>query len=332
MIIIPTGYMNSGSSAITDLLSEFKDFSNVGKTQEFIFMHCPYGILDLEKSLLKPISHLSSKEAIKNFRNMMHKLYDLEGWWPSYYKTYISEDFMKYVDNYLNAITDHKYKGFWYMDEFPIKRTILSRIKNKIKKVDRMSEINMTLAYPTEEKFYKESKKFIQKVINDLNKDNQKNIIIDQLLLPYNGEALNKYFDNTKLIIVERDPRDVFILNKESISIVPFPTDALEFTKMYKNIRNLPTANDKNNVLKIKFEDLVYNYEKTLMKIYKFLEVDSKNHVDKKSRFIPEKSINNTQLFINYKNQDEIKIIERELKEYLYDFPYAFEKEEREVF
>lgn len=263
---------------------------------------------------------------------MMLKLYNLEGWWPSYYKDYISENFMDYVDEYINELVEHRFKGFWYMDEFPQKRSLWERFKNKIKRTKKEDNIEMFLSYPSEEKFIKASKKFINKVIDSLNKDNKENIIIDQLLLPYNLEALDKYFNNTKLIIVERDPRDVFILNKNSHSLVPFPTDALEFTKIYKNIRNLAGKEENCNILRIKFEDLIYDYEKTLNVIYKFLGIDSSMHLAKKTKFIPEKSIDNTQLFRNYKNQNEIKIIEEELGEYLYNFPFVYDKTERDVF
>ena len=62
------------------------------------------------------------------------------------------------------------------------------------------------------------------------------------------------------------------------------------------------------------------------------MKIDSKIHINKKTKFNPDISINNTQLFRNYENQEEMEIIERELKEYLYDFPFVYEKSEREVF
>ena len=47
-IIVPTGYMGSGSSAITDLISEFKDCQNEHKDYEYVFLHSPNGLFDLE--------------------------------------------------------------------------------------------------------------------------------------------------------------------------------------------------------------------------------------------------------------------------------------------
>ena len=50
-IIVPMGYMGSGSSAITDLISEFKDCQNEYKSYEYVLLHCPKGLCDLEDKL-----------------------------------------------------------------------------------------------------------------------------------------------------------------------------------------------------------------------------------------------------------------------------------------
>ena len=43
----------------------------------------------------------------------------------------------------------------------------------------------------------------------------KENIILDQFLLPFNLFRVDNYFDDRlKAIVVERDPRDVFIINK----------------------------------------------------------------------------------------------------------------------
>lgn len=340
-IIIPTGYMSSGSSAITDILSEIDGISNVSGTQEYIFLHCPNGIFELENRLLNQSSCLSSKSALIDFRAMMEKLYDLQGWWPSYYKTSVSKNFMKYTDEYISKLIDLKFNGFWYMDEFPEKRTFVKRVRNyynrKFLKINRMDNIKMTLSYPTKEKFYKESKEYIYKIINAINKNNLPNIVIDQLLVPQNLYRMKNYFDNdAKVIVVERDPRDVYISNKyfgkECNVGVPYPTDVYQFCEMYKKIRENEIIEESKNILRIKFEDLVYNYEDTLKKIYKFVDVKQENHINKFQKFNPNKSIDNTQLFINKIYEKESKIIEAKLTNYLYKFPYSYNKNERNIF
>ena len=55
------------------------------------------------------------------------------------------------------------------------------------------------------------------------------------------------------------------------------------------------------------------------------------DHINKKTRFIPEKSIKNTQLFRKEEYREESKIIEKELKKYLYDFPYEINNDVKET-
>ena len=77
-----------------------------------------------------------------------------------------------------------------------------------------------------------------------------------------------------------------------------------------------------NNILRIHFEDLVYNYETTSQNILNFLGAAVDRHVNKFSGFNPNVSINNTQLFKRFNNvEKEVKIIEKELPNYLFEFP-----------
>ena len=50
-IIVPIGYMTSGSSAVTDLVSEFANVNNDYGIFEYVFLHCPNGLFDLEDKL-----------------------------------------------------------------------------------------------------------------------------------------------------------------------------------------------------------------------------------------------------------------------------------------
>ena len=79
---------------------------------------------------------------------------------------------------------------------------------------------------------------------------------------------------------------------------------------------------DNIHVHIIQFEDLIYKYDEKINQIIDILRLDETAHSKKKTMFNPQKSINNTQLFMLNKYREEAKIIERELPEFLYDFPY----------
>ena len=344
-IIVSTGYMGSGSSAITDLVAEFKDCQNEFKSYEYVLLHSPNGLFDLEDKLLLGNNAIRSDEAIRTFYNQMKKLYDKKFWWVGNYKKVIGPKFMKITDEYVNSLINFNYDSYWYTHEEvnakmffkllirkPFK--MLSRNKLKFKKVLKYND-GMKICLPTKEEFYNKSKKYINNIIEQISRG-KKNVILDQFVLPFNLYRIDNYFDDKlKVIVVERDPRDVFILNKyiwqEKQCGVPIPLNVDDFCEYYKRMRKSEIKTDSNKVLRVKFEDLIYNYDKEIEKIKKFLNFKNSDHISKKTRFNPEISIKNTQLFNNEKYKNEILIIEKKLKEYLYDFPYELDNNVRET-
>lgn len=340
-IIVSTGYMGSGSSAITDLVSEFKNCQNEYKSYEYVLLHCPNGLFDLEDKLLYGNNALRSDEAIRSFELQMKKLYDKKFWWVGNYKKIISPEFENITKEYISKIQQFNFNGYWYMHEDlnskmfiklliikPFK--ILFKNKYTFKKVLRYND-GMRISFIKNDNFYKLSHEYIYKVIDEISKGKD-NVVLDQFLLPFNLYRIDKYFDDKlKVIVVSRDPRDVFILNKyiwqEKNLCIPFPLDASEFCEFYKNMRESEHTCDSNKILRINFEDLIYNYDKELGKITKFIGFKSQDHICKRTRFNPDVSIKNTQVFRKNEYKDEIKIIEKKLKNYLYQFPYEIDNE-----
>ena len=333
-IIVPTGYMGSGSSAITDLISEFKDCQNEHKDYEYVFLHSPNGLFDLEDKLLRGNNAIRSDEAIRSFEEQMHKFYNKKFWWIGNYERIIGPKFKDLTDKFIDNIQEYNFEGFWYTHEEvnfkmfiklllrkPFK--LLVKDKQKFKPILRYDD-GMRISFIKKDDFYKCAHDYIYDVVNYIGKG-KKNIILDQFLLPFNLYRVDNYFDDAlKVIVVERDPRDVYILNKyiwpERNLCVPMPKDVNEFCKFYKGMRESEIACNSDKVLRIKFEDLIYNYDNEVTKIIKFLGFTKADHINKKKRFNPDLSIENTQLFRKEEYIEEIKIIEKELKDYLYDF------------
>lgn len=344
-IIVPTGYMGSGSSAITDLVSEFKDCQNEHKSYEFVMLHCPNGLFDLEDKLLMGNNAIRSDEAIRGFELQMNKLYDKKFWWVGNYKKIIGHNFKQITQKYIKNIQQFNYPGYWYMHEEvdakmffkllirkPFK--ILTSNKLKFKKVLKYND-GMRISFIKDKDFYKYSHDYIYSIIEELSRG-KKNLILDQFVLPFNLFRIDNYFDDRlKVIVVERDPRDVFIINKyiwpERGITVPIPTEVESFCEFYQKMRESEKKCNSNKVLRVKFEDLVYNYDKELERIMKFLNFTSKDHTNKKGRFDPNISIKNTQLFRKEEYREEIEIIESRLQRYLYNFPTEMTNDVRDT-
>ena len=66
--------MGSGSSAVTDLISEFDGYDAPNGSYEYVFLHCPDGVFDLEDKLLLGNNTLRSAEALHSFEHRMYEL------------------------------------------------------------------------------------------------------------------------------------------------------------------------------------------------------------------------------------------------------------------
>lgn len=335
-IVVTTGYMGSGSSAMTDLLSEISSFNAPNKDFEYVFLHCPNGFFDLEAKLTTLNNANRSDEAIHEFVTMMKVLYSFpqSKYWIAGYKENISSNFLSYVDDFLMDIGTFEVNGTWYNQQKPNLaydvKTFLWKVKRKLHcKNNRIPSNykNMMLAFPSRDDYIVAAKKFLDKLYLDLGIESH-NLIMDQLILPHNLHCIDDYFDERAYFyVVDRDPRDVFILNKYywMQNPLPYPTDVKQFCKVYRSIRTMENKTDNERVFRIHFEDLIYNYDLFLKKLYSELHIEESSHINKGMMFNPSVSINNTQVFLkNRKYSEETKYIEEHLTEFLYRFPYEY--------
>lgn len=335
-IIIPTGYMGSGSSAITDLIGEFDGYKSLTGSFEYVFLHCPDGVFDLEDKLLIGNNALRSDEAIHKFEECMNDLFHRKFWWVANYKKYLHPDFMKETEKYIDNLVQYYPSGYWYLQQkysvsgvlwMGFRKLLLlgRRDKSKLKLPLQWPQMKISLITPKE--FYRITQEYLKAVFECMGL-HETNLVLDQLLLPYNLWRMEHYFgDNAECFVVERDPRDVFVLNKYLWSkrdeAIPYPTDVEEYCEYYNRLRVMERKTQNPHVHRIFFEDLIYHYEESLQAIYHILSVKPVDHIRKYKFFDPRISINNTQLFLGKRYCEEVKIIERNLTRYLYDFPYS---------
>ncbi len=331
-IITCASYYGTGSSAVTDYLSEFSSiysFSN----EELRFVHDPDGISDLEYNLVENFNRHNSGHALKRYKRLVDR--EAGNLFSKKYEGIFHGKWKECSYEYIDKLTDFKYHGWWQYDLIDRSKFFYfrKRIINKILKMtiwrnqpDRcLNTMKKEITYcshPSEEYFLECTRNYIDQLLSSVS-SGYDTVMVDQIVPPMNLKRYLRYFNNLKVCVVDRDPRDIFVLDKYVWKDGVLPNDVELFCKWFKYTRSHRKTEtfDEKNAIFIRFEDLVYKYDETSKRIDDWLGLDEKDHTARFSHFDPKVSIKNTQVWKSTKcDNKEIEYIEKELGEYLYPF------------
>lgn len=325
-------YYGSGSSVITDFVSEFDSVYSF-TDEEFRFVQDPDGISDLEYNLVENFNRHNSGHAIKRYKKLVD--FYCGNLLGKKYEGFFHGNWRKFSDEYISNLTDFTYHGWWQNDLmdngnlFYFRKKIVNKIlhmtiwkSNPERILNTMKNEITYCSHPTEEQFLKYTKQYINDLFSSVCEDKEI-LMVDQIVPPTNLSRYLRYFDDIQVCIVDRDPRDIFILEKYVWKDGIIPSEVKVFCKWF-NYTRAHRKTDRNNeqqVLFVQFEDMVYKYAETTKKVAAWLGLDMKNHIKKKQIFNPDKSIKNSQTWKKYpQSKEEVAYIEENLKDYLYDF------------
>lgn len=327
MIIGACGYGATGSSVLTDFLSEYQDVQ-VYDTFEFVLPYIADGLEDLEYHLIKQYAKSESCDvAMRRFLRRC-KLYKT----PFINKPCNGNLVYKYSKEFIEEITQIKFTGMYTTDTctgylvrdimaFASKKIFMPKVVEKITGAQSYLWPCHEIRFSVEpENFYTSARRYTRRILEAMGADLTKPICLDQ---PFTGNAPEnsfRFFDDPYAIVVDRDPRDLFLSGKytkdPNYKFSPC-YDVKQFVIYYKKLREHHKSHKR--VLRLNFEDFIYNYDATVTVIEQFLKLGK--HIRKKSMFDPSKSINNTQLIrLHQDERDNIKYIEKTLSDYLFNF------------
>ncbi len=327
MIIGACGYGATGSSVISDLLQEYEEIQ-VFDTFESWWSYRVDGLEDLEYHLMKQYAKGESCDAaIRRFLRKS-KSYMV----PFIHKPCNGKKFYELSRQFIDKITQFQFRGCYTSDvctgyvmrdffAFASKKIFMPKVIEKIvgKQVYLWPCAEKYFAVEPEN-FYDAAKAYTSAVLEAMGADLNKPVCLDQPFSGNNPQDSFKFFDDPYAVVVDRDPRDLYLMLK--FSKHPdgkfIPTDDVDkFIVYYRNLRKHKAENSR--VLYIRFEDMIYNYEESVRKIESFLSIH--NHVRVKQVFNPARSINNTQLIrLHPEEKENVKKIESNLREFLYNF------------
>jgi effector-binding domain-containing protein len=342
-VIDLSGFGNSGKTALTNLFQEFSSSYWVSEPKfEFEILRIKNGLIDLETAICDKWSPSRTSTSMYLFRDLVKyigknpKKFDLIG---RLFNSGLRLDRRfngNFVDKsleYYNCLIEMEYKAYNLYPFQNISKIMMPAIKSMelLNKRALMNETNI-LPIRNKQQFYEETKRYLNSLCSSLDIKNEAHtIILNNAIEPYDPiRGINLFFD-AKQIAVDRDPRDLYLSSK---IVDPFvgkyhmgftASDNLDdFIYRYRYLREKSSRQvflDNPRLLKINFEDLVLNYDKTKEQIFKFIEEKESIQITPKKYFDPSISIKGVGMWKNVDGQlkKDIDKIYSELKDYCLD-------------
>ena len=331
--VIVSGYIGSGSSAIVDYIKEFENTYEC--EAEIRTIRDPYGICQMEQALVDHWELINSSAAITDFLNLCNICsrkgggkFPLARAGLRYSET-VSKDFMKITQRYIDKLVDYEYCQDYYYGKFkkPYLKYAIDRCRfgaevysnGKIRLANR--NIKCYFSKPTAEQFCAATQEYFQELYEP-RVDDGGFIILDQAVSPNNTQVIHKYFKKAKMIVVDRDPRDMYIdeiLHREMLDDDLSSCEAgIRYAVRQKALRS--NAVDDADVLYVNFEDMIMNYEETGKRIMDFLGFTEKDHSSPKKHLKPEVSSKNVRMWQRHyaEYKDALDTLREELPELCY--------------
>ncbi len=319
------GYHYTGAGVIDDLFRECDNVFQGEYEAELRFLHDPDGVSDLEYHLVENPHRLSSGLVIKRFISYAKRN-------ARQINKVVGKEWVKLATSYAESLAQIKYHGYTLGDLLFLTKTekvrfFICRVLNKllpksIRKPKDSNQLPSVVTYYSrleENEFLEHTISFVEEVCKKANKESKEFIMLDQLVGSNYPERYLRYVNDIKVIIVDRDPRDVYI-SRIMVNDKVLPKDPHDFCIYYRGIRKR-TGGTPDNCLDVRFEDMIYHYEENVKRVLDFVGINVLHHINPKKYFNPEVSCRGTRLWEKYPQyNDAVLIIEKELKEFLYQY------------
>lgn len=334
-----SGYAFTGKSAVIDLMREFTGYSVAFFQFEFALLRIQGGIRDLQAALVEDWSPIRSDAAIRRFRRLVTRLgtrhtltsprswFQATGWnYGEYFPGFIARS-----QAYLGELIDADWRADWPypMGEMGSLELFARKVAQKLRLPGAM-DVRISLAAPTPARFHEATRRYLADLMRAYTTGPKalttpanvgvpiRTVVMHNTCEPFNpGKALC-YFHEARSIIVDRDPRDNYVAG---LWYRPTRLPPELFAKRYRLYRELGQRHPDppGRVMRLRFEDLVLDYGKTLPRILDFLGEDPAAQVEPRRYFDPAVSAKNVGIWRSHPDQAAITMIKDALPEFCHD-------------
>jgi hypothetical protein len=284
----------------------------------------------LENSLVNNWDFMRNDIAIRNFLAYCDMFGRSSGLFKRYGKDFSSKLNINLVDlaeDYINSLIDMSYIGDSALHRYDSSafKLFVAKIRSRLGKNNAIKTYYSRIS---EDLFIIETRRFLDNLfINYLCDDTT--IVLDQAISASNIKKTIKYFKSSKVIVIDRDPRDIYIDLAKNNLLIGAELKIHDSADKYIKWHNAMRINVENEiedawlskiVLRLNYEDLVYNYKQSVEKIINFFEGDI-THESQYSHFNPdsEATKNNVGLWKKYDNKSVMNEISDKLNQYCVD-------------
>ena len=316
-----SGYAFTGKHAVIDLMREMEGHHVPHFQFEFALLRIQGGVLDLHHALCEDWSPIRSDAAIRRFKRLIRRLgasnsmrrpaswFEAAGW---SYETYFGGRFFALSDAYVHDLVQERRDAPWpyALADLGGFELFLRKLRSRLRMPGAL-DFELTLARPAH--FVERTREYLEAVLTSNVSADTTTVVLHNAFEPYTPGKSLKFFRHAKAIVVDRDPRDNYVQGQW---YAPFASTPREFVVRYRMQREATDYTPHPDVLRIRFEDLVLEYERTLARILEHLGEPAARHVRPKQHFDPAVSRKNLGIWRAHQPQRDIAEIADALPEY----------------
>ena len=332
-IIDLSGYSFTGKSAVYDLISNWSGYYSHGKEFEFDIIRVQGGLLDLRQALTqKHWSPVRSSEAIRNFLRLVHHmggdrtLHSRLRRSGASYDHYLP-DFSLLTNEFVNSLIESSWQCEWPFALYSRDKAYITSIK-MARKFGFSLEDTVYLARLSEAEFDAKSSKYFERLFAPIAAKGFRWLVLNNAFEPFSPERSIELFDHAKAIVVDRDPRDVYIsalragkIEGSQVGLAVTGGSVSNFIRRFRIYRRGETAKSPH-VYRMQFESLVLDYEAEVKRICSLLDDVSVATSSQGREFDPVNSARNVgqwRRLDDLRLLDDVAVIKSELSEYCLD-------------
>ena len=338
-----SGVGNSGKSAVVDILRECESVHAPEYWFEFDLIRVPGGLLDLRYHLLTDWSPVRSHAAVQAFRDVVAKVGSDPSWWDllglmratsQRYDRRFNRRFTTLAETFIRSLLIGSYRAEWPYDDF--RESDQVRLARKVlRRLGLRRYLAREVSLTDGPDFDVHAAEFLQGLFSEIVPSEAKWVVLNNSFEPFNPQPALDMISGSRHVVVTRDPRDIYVsglsthgVGAEDKGLLAFDNDGMnksflatddlklfvQRSRLYH--KHLCTQAD-SRVLRLRFEDLVSDYDTNVARLLDFLDLPAASHLRRRTCFDPIRSGGNVGLWCRYSRQEEIRYIEQQLPELL---------------